>query len=488
MFRKSTLAVSLWGLIRLYAAYVAAFVLGKPLFVLLNLREGVGLADVARAVWHGLPMDLSTAGYFMLLPLLLVVAASLFPVGRKALRAVLTVHLALTALLAAVALVVDAVMYRFWDFKLDATVLNYIDSPRDALASVSMWFVLLGLLGLAAVAVAVFLLTRWAARPLWGDALRPASWPGRALQGLATLLLGGAIFILVRGGLSESTMNVGRAYFSDRQFLNHTAVNPLFSFGSSALKNQDYGSLYRYMDDAEADALVDSLLQPLDSPADTLLRDGRPNVLLVILEGFSAAFVGELGGLPGVAPNLDRLCREGVSFDSCFANSFRTDRGVVSVLGGYPAFPDFSVMKIPQKSRHLPTLASALRDAGYATSFLYGGDINFTNMNSYLLAGGFQSVMGSGHCASTPPASPSSPPASPSAATSPGRCPSTASPTTAWPTPWPTPTAASASSSTACGKAPSGTTSSSPSSPTTASSTPPASPRPTPPSTTYPSS
>lgn len=49
-------------------------------------------------------------------------------------------------------------------------------------------------------------------------------------------------------------------------------------------------------------------------------------------------------------------------------------------------------MKIPAKSRTLPSIAGKLVKEGYHTDFLYGGDINFTNMKSYLLQSGYQKL------------------------------------------------------------------------------------------------
>ena len=49
-------------------------------------------------------------------------------------------------------------------------------------------------------------------------------------------------------------------------------------------------------------------------------------------------------------------------------------------------------MKMPQKSRKLPSIARTLRNQGYKTSYLYGGDINFTNMRSYLIATGWEKL------------------------------------------------------------------------------------------------
>ena len=111
------------------------------------------------------------------------------------------------------------------------------------------------------------------------------------------------------------------------------------------------------------------------------------------MESFGGQFVEAVSGRTEIAPNYNRLSREGIVFTHCYSNSFRTDRGTVSTLSGYPSFPTLSVMKIPAKSRTLPCLASTLNSHGYTSSFLYGGDINFTNMQSYLRTGGYQTIV-----------------------------------------------------------------------------------------------
>nr|MCR4854057.1 LTA synthase family protein [Prevotella sp.] len=69
------------------------------------------------------------------------------------------------------------------------------------------------------------------------------------------------------------------------------------------------------------------------------------------------------------------------------------DRGLVSILSGWPAFPKTSVMKMPSKVTALPSLAKSLAPQGYASTFLYGGDIDFTNTRGYLLATGTQTIV-----------------------------------------------------------------------------------------------
>ena len=52
---------------------------------------------------------------------------------------------------------------------------------------------------------------------------------GMAGKQTGIILLGGVIFLMIRGGVGRSTMNIGSAYFSEDAYLNHAAVNPTFN-------------------------------------------------------------------------------------------------------------------------------------------------------------------------------------------------------------------------------------------------------------------
>lgn len=102
--------------------------------------------------------------------------------------------------------------------------------------------------------------------------------------------------------------------------------------------------------------------------------------------------IERLGGAKGVDPNLEQLADEGIFFSRIFANSFRTDRGTVCTFSAFPGLPTLSLMKVPSLCQTLPNIAHTLGKAGYSTDFLYGGDINFTNTQGYLRAGGFEKL------------------------------------------------------------------------------------------------
>ena len=363
------------------------FVIQKPLFMLYNDAVGkeVNLTDFGQVMWHGISLDATTAGYFTALPLLIILVS--IWTKRISLKKLFLPYYILVAILLSIVFVVDMGLYPFWGFKLDASIFLYLDSPKEAMASVSTGFIAIRVL--AMLVYAAFIV--WIMLKVTPNTLDKV---GKRIWGtLGMLLLGGGLFVIIRGGVSESTSNVGQVYFSNNQFLNHSAVNPCFSLLSSMSKSKDFASEFNFFDEEKRADLFEGLYPTKRSDINTkVLNTERPNVLLILMEGFGGAFIEPLGGLPGVAPNLNRLSEEGIFFTQCYANSFRTDRGTVSALSGYLALPTVSIMKVPAKSRTLPAISEELLKAGYQTDFLYGGDINFTNMKSYLLSKGYQKL------------------------------------------------------------------------------------------------
>ena len=138
--------------------------------------------------------------------------------------------------------------------------------------------------------------------------------------------------------------------------------------------------------------MTDSLFFTDSKGTDTLLTTKTPNIVMVIMEGCGGTFT-LLNDKADVTPNLTRLAHEGVFFSNCYANSWRTDRGNVSILSGYPAFPNSSVMKISSKCGKLPSIARTLGKKGYYARYIYGGDINFTNTKGYLIGTGFNETI-----------------------------------------------------------------------------------------------
>ncbi len=393
--KQDTVKQRLLLFITIFVQLTVIFMIAKCAFVLVNaeLYKGIGFGGFMAVLWHGLPMDLSMSGYLTLLPgLLLAVSAPV--VSRRwmgvisgALKSVLVVE----ALVIALAVSADAMLYPYWGFKLDTTPLFYfMSSPEAASASGGMG----GGLAMTAILAVIFavLLLIWTKfiplTPVKGGI-------GARMRVLGVMLLcTGALFLPIRGGLTVSTMNLSRAYFSNDTRLNHAAVNPLFSFLYSASHQNDFDSQFGYFGLDEARAIVADMESKCvgDTVAAPVLSTERPDIYLVILESFSSHMLPSLGGAP-VAMRLDSIAAQGVLFTQCYASSFRTDRALPAILSGYPGQPTTSIMKFVDKTDRLPSLPKSLKDAGYDLSYYYGGDINFTSMNAYLVSAGFDRII-----------------------------------------------------------------------------------------------
>ena len=380
--------------IAVFAATVVMMAVQKPVFMAYYAVEaaGAGIRGWIDVLWHGLTLDMTVAGYVTALPILVTLLSLWLRLPEKVWRGVLTTWFVLVAVTTAVIFAVDVALYEHWGFRIDSTVLIYLADPEEAMASVDFWLGVRQTLLAAAYAAGMI----WVYRRILGvfDG-RTVGWRVASLGSLAVVMLAGFDFLAIRGGTGASVANVSKVYFSPTQFLNHAATNPVFSFLASLGDRVDYADEYPFFDEAVRAAKFDALRGngPAAGPTEPVLNTARPNVVIVILESFARTVMdAEVGGEP-VMPYMQRLKGEGIWFENFFANSFRTDRGEVAILSGFPAQTRMSIMKLPAKSRNLPSIARSLAGEGYATSFAYGGDLNFTNQSSYMYATGWQELI-----------------------------------------------------------------------------------------------
>ena len=361
--------------------FILVFCLGKIAFALTNSSMGGGITfgEIGNILYHGLPLDMSMSGYLTAIPALLLIASIWFK--PTLISKVYNVYFAIMLSIIAIITVVDIVVYPYWGFHFDSTVFLYLQKPKETFASAS--FLEIGFGILAAIVVAfifyfgyVFTIRRQV------ENLKVPKPKMMIATCIVLVVLTAALFLPIRGGVTVSTMNIGKAYYSDNMFYNHAAINPTFNLMYSFTKSDDFASQYQFFDKEEAKRTFDELnSQPVNDSISRLLTTDRPNVILFMLESFSSDVAQD----STIAPNMSRYMKEGIYFDNFYANSFRTDRGLVSILSGYPAHPTVAIMKYPHKTQSLPAIPQSLRKEGYNLSFYYGGDADFANMRSYFV-------------------------------------------------------------------------------------------------------
>lgn len=380
---------SLASLATIYACWIALFLLAKIIFMTCypSMYLDDGLTGYLTVLWHGLRMDCATAAY-LTAPCLLIMLVTT-GIGRNGNNIALKIYLAVAVLLVTVILIADTALYGYWDFKLDVTPLFFLTTnPQAAAASAPVWMITGGVILIG--------LLCWGITKLFYIALKktaPDNITGRERWVTLPVLVvaGGILFLAMRGGVGVATINMSSAFFSNNMRLNHAAVNPAFSLLYSATHQQSFDKMFRLMSDDEAAAMMANELSTAPYLESGLLNDSRPDVFLVILESFSNHLMPSLGG-DSVAVKLDSIAGSGLSFTNCYASSFRTDRGLVCILDGFPGAPTTSLAKMPEKTRLIPSLARSLGAHGYTSRYFYGGDATFANKLTHLLNTGFDNV------------------------------------------------------------------------------------------------
>lgn len=404
--------------VKTYATFVVLFVLQKPLFLFLEKGSATQPVDnifteLPAVIWHGLPLDLSMAGYLSVIPGLLSIAVVWLK--RELVKPIMNIYFIIASLFITCSFLLNASLYPYWKYPLDSTPLFYFfTSPADAIASVSIWQVILSIVILIVLTIGVWFTLRMRGEKRQQYSRYSYGYGGfgsgkrkrfddfdrhRGRTSIILLLLTGLLFLPIRGGITVSTMNTGQVYYSQNAYLNHSAVNPLFSLLESITHQEDFASQYRFMKDKEADKIFATMTSTSDKNTYPLLNEatfkkGTPDILIVIMESFASDIMPSMGSYKDVAVCLDSIAQQSILFTRFYANSFRTDRGMVSILSGYPAQPTTSIMRYPRKTSQLPSLARNLaKYKNYKTTYYYGGDADFCNMRSYLVSQGYQHII-----------------------------------------------------------------------------------------------
>ena len=404
--------------VKTYATFVVLFVLQKPLFLFLEKGSATQPVDnifteLPAVIWHGLPLDLSMAGYLSVIPGFLSIAVVWLK--RDLVKPIMNIYFIIASLFITCSFLLNASLYPYWKYPLDSTPLFYFfTSPADAIASVSIWQVILSIVILIVLTIGVWFTLRMRGEKRQQYSRYAYGYGGfgsgkrnrfddfdrhRGRTSIILLLLTGLLFLPIRGGITVSTMNTGQAYFSQNAYLNHSAVNPLFSLFESITHQEDFASQYRFMKDKEADKIFATMTSTSDENTYPLLNEatfkkGTPDILIVIMESFASDIMPSMGSYKDVAVCLDSIAQQSILFTRFYANSFRTDRGMVSILSGYPAQPTTSIMRYPRKTSQLPSIARNLaKYKNYKTTYYYGGDADFCNMRSYLVSQGYQHII-----------------------------------------------------------------------------------------------
>jgi len=356
----------------------------------------------------GLRFDLAITAY-LLIPLLLLLTVLGGRAGNWLPRSLIV--LAAGVLLLGIA---EAEFYREFESRFNALVFEYLGHPVIVGGMIWDGYPVLEFLLLWVILLACFV---GGCLYFYRRHLRPAApTPGKGWRRLAT---NGVFLVLLvfaaRGGFASEPLRWGDAFFSQNTFANHLALNGMFTLGRSAWDKmygkQDFWTKAMPAEEAQATARQMLLLPGEETLADAghpLLRrqkevvpplrsaDGQPlNVVVILMESFSARFTGALGSPAGLTPEFDRLAEQGILFERAFSSGTHTHQGVYATLASFPNVPGYEyLMKLMEANQEFSGLPSLLHRQGYRSVFLYNGLFSWDNKEGFFRQHGVDRFVG----------------------------------------------------------------------------------------------
>ncbi|MBR2225911.1 MAG: LTA synthase family protein [Bacteroidales bacterium] len=216
-------------------------------------------------------------------------------------------------------------------------------------------------------------------------------WSGYLLH---TALFVAALYPVVggmRGGFGPTIRPIGindANLYIEKPIESALVLNTAFSMyktiDENRLKEVDW-----FQDEKELEAAFNPVIRP-----QTTGPMNKKNVVILILESFSASYSGYLteiqgGRREGYMPFLDSLMQESLVFRHSFANGRLSIDALPSVMCGIPALVE-SFTLTPYANNDVRGLARELGECGYSSAFYHGAQRNSLALAGFAHKAGFQ--------------------------------------------------------------------------------------------------
>jgi phosphoglycerol transferase MdoB-like AlkP superfamily enzyme len=374
-------------LIRLLIFWLLYFALFRLIFIIYHhtkIPDGQH-SETGLSFFYALPLDLSAACFAITIPFLLWVIQQFYK--RRFIHHINFVFNVSCIVIVAVLSIANLKMYGEWGTPLSARAFNYLFYPKEVLSFISLWSVLLLLL-ICGVFIYIGL-------KLYRKLITNFSYPieNKKTRIIQIIIIPALLIVGYRGGIQLAPINESSAYYSTLQINNHIATNNMWFLAHSFVEASDNKNPYVFMDVNKAKGITADLFASSPDKSQLLLKSQKPNIVFIVLESWTSDIIKPLGGVDNVTPHFTELCKDGLLFSQMYGSGFRTEQGLVSILSGFPAQPNNSIITTPSKAEQLPSLNIELGKQGYQSSFYYGGEVEFANMKSYLLNTHFEKII-----------------------------------------------------------------------------------------------
>jgi phosphoglycerol transferase MdoB-like AlkP superfamily enzyme len=373
-----------------YLYWYLLFAFLRSVFMLANTDElsAIPFTETLSTFYHALYLDTSMASYLVGISFFAYLCASAFQ--KNLFLKINRVYAVIVSSILTILTLAELDIYNEFGTKIGYEHVQHIVDLNEVFQSAKTWYLIFGFFVIAALTWLWFKMhQKITLKELKNE---KNNWPIFILFFLITPIL---IALGIRGGTQQIPIQTGEAYFSKHNVLNIASVNTGWNVGMNIIENRNVlnGNPYSYYDLKEAEKTVRKIHSTEKDTTVKILTTDRPNIILLIMESWSADLIKSLGGYDSIMPNVEKIISEGILFENAYASGNLSDQGMACVLSAFPAQPITSIISQPSKYTHLPCITNEMTKVGYSTQFLFGGQLSYGNIKAYIYYNQFDKII-----------------------------------------------------------------------------------------------
>lgn len=340
--------------------------------------------NIFQALWLGTRYDLRELGILALIMMAFPWIPIFNPFKSSFARKFWSGLLGLLTLILVLLYIIDFIHFDYLAQRLNASVLNFL--PEGSTSAKMVWqtypvIKILLFLGLVVSLILFFI------RRAFRSAAKQTRVVSKKVNVVSQVILFLVCALCIFGQLNQYPLRWSDAFVLGDSRLSQLALNPIQSFFSTMsfrhvtydenARRKYYPMLASYLGVDPKDTVAHSYERRVAGTG-----TGRPNIVLVICESFSAYKSSMWGNPLHTTPYFNSLCDNGLFYDHCFTPHFGTARGVWATVTG---IPDILLDKTASRDPLIVDQHTIINDfAGYEKDYFIGGSTSWANIKGVL--------------------------------------------------------------------------------------------------------
>lgn len=368
--------------------YLLVFFVGRSIFLIHNFsdwnNENFGI--ILASFYHGIRMDLSATSYIS--PLILILLFLTYQFKLPCCLKLIKIIFGISFFLFFAIVIGELPIYDEWMTKLTPKAVSYLSNMQEVFRTATWGEIAMSFI---AVPLLTFLAIIFTNKTLkYKDSSPTKHWSRNLTVLIFSLGLG---FLGARGGFYQIPLSASGVFYSNNRTLNFAASNSIWSLGYSYYKEKRYDdkTKFHFYSDEKIKAILKNYQNRNDSTI-SILNTKNPNIIFVLYESWSADLVDSLNELYHITPEFQKIKKQSLYFNHCYATGRHSEEGILAAFSGYPSLADSYLMGFTAKNGKLPSTIKKLKERDYHSAFFFGGDLGYANIKSFFFQNPFYKV------------------------------------------------------------------------------------------------